>query len=213
MYIWVKWEKIKDGYVCTHTHAHTHIHVCVHTHTHLHTHTHTRTHAHTHTHTQGLRYESAVKLILPFCFILYFHEIDIGPFQGIESSKCLLVSQPWAVWHKARAWRDIMSSHCLPRSFLVSTCLYGSNNILNAHVNPCGHTSSLPPTHCTWTCLLLACHLCNLCCTFTGKHLHLVYFKKQLNFLFIFCSSLQLPSSMSPKQFMWHVKRDLQVNI
>ena len=48
------------------------------------------------------------------------------------------------------------------RGLLSSARLCWLYNIWDALANFRGHISSLPPTCCTWTCLLLACHLRNL---------------------------------------------------
>ena len=52
----------------------------------------------------------------------------------------------------------LSSLFCFFRS--KSSSLY---NFLDAHANSCGHISNLLLIHCTWLCLLLACHQHNAC--------------------------------------------------
>ena len=80
---------------------------------------------------------------------------------------------------------SLTTSHGL----LYSACLCWLYNIPNAHSNSCGHTSSFPPMRGMRTHHLQACYTRNLRSIFTEEHLHPVYFRKQVCFLFIFCSS------------------------
>ena len=59
------------------------------------------------------------------------------------------------------------------------------------HANSCGHTSSLPPTRCTWIRLLLACHPHK----FLLSHLPPATYTTHV---------ITFPSSMPPTQFKWH---------
>ena len=99
-------------------------------------------------------------------------------------------------------------------------CLYP---ILDAHTNYCGHTSCLPPTRCTWTCLLLACHPCNLCSTSAReqpasclpKETGALYVMPPTQLIQHFCWEMtcvlftlrnRCTYLMSTLQLMWHVK-------
>ena len=60
--------------------------------------------------------------------------------------------EPRATWHLVAIFHSLCFSAHL-------SLLY---DILDTHANSCGYASCPPSNHCTWTCLLLACHPCNL---------------------------------------------------
>ena len=83
-------------------------------------------------HTHGPKYETVVKSLLLFFFVLHLPETGTGPSQAIESSyftlllyfresrtetslgiELFLASLFWAVRRKARAQSDVTSSSCL----------------------------------------------------------------------------------------------------
>ena len=61
-------------------------------------------------HTQFPRYESAVKSLLSFCFVLYFYVISTGPLQSINSFWFLLASQLSRVTYRAFLRHQIFPS-------------------------------------------------------------------------------------------------------
>ena len=123
-----------------------------------------------------------------------------------------MYKRKWALALKENENSDMTSSSGLPQSFCLRLSLlvikYSGQPhkflwshlqfaIYALHVNT--PPSCMPPMQFTRH--------------FRRGHLHPVYFRKQVCFQFIFCSSIQLLSSLLPTQFMRHVKRNLQVNI
>ena len=87
---------------------------------------------------------------------------------------------------------EIRAMLCLVAAFpglLFSAHLCWLYNIPDTHTNSRGHISSLPSMCYMWTYLLLASYPHNLHSTSAGQYLRPVYFRKQVYFLFIFCSS------------------------
>ena len=121
-------------------------------------------------------------------------------FASLELSQALSTSQPGAVWNKARAPSDVTSSSCFPVYF-VSVGYIIFQEATQILMVTRGYISFSYAIHAIYVALQL------------GKHLRSVHFRKQVYFLFCFCSSVWLPSSIPLSQFTRYVKRDLQVNI
>ena len=108
-------------------------------------------------HIQGWQYCSLVKPLYISSSFSTFMRMVLGHLKALIHLCFSFASQPRAVWCKARAQSNVMSSRCLPQSSLL--CLL--YNIPDSQINSCGHTSSLSPMHGTWACFFLACHPCN----------------------------------------------------
>ena len=93
-------------------------------------------------------------------------------------------SQPWAIWCQPRAtWHLVVALSC--PFCLVSARLSWLYDISDAHADSCGHMSSLPSMHCTWTCLLPSSmspmqfmqHFCwGICILFTLSNRYISYY-------------------------------------
>ena len=153
------------------------------------------------------------------------HRIIVFPhfstFTSLVYLRLFSTSQPWALWWKARAQRDMASSSCFQLVILLLRSLY---NTPNSNANSRG----LPPMHYMWTHFLLACRPYNLRYTSTEKTCILFTLENRCTSCYasratcaafppailpLFTLGNKCPSWYATNAIYAANKRDLQVNI